>query len=423
MVVVSAIENTVRAADAVIAALEECGRKPKTIAPYRRTYRALIAHLENSGAERVPAEDDCLAFLNEAAGTSLPSLFATTDSNKAREMRRPLALLVRMLADGEVDVTADADLVPWRCPKRFVAAYDGYMADCAQRGNAPATMRAKRDAVRAFLDYLEGAGVGGLDSVTGRDLAGFVFRNRAHRRRTVASTVGYLRDLFAWGGRCGEAWGELAASLPKVKVVRNETLPYLWSPEEVRAVLAAIDRSSDIGKRDYAMILLVARLGLRTTDLRMLELSAIDWHAKTLTLAQHKTGRPLRLPLLDDVGWAIVDYLRNGRPETDSRLVFVKHRHPFDEMGATGTINCRLYRYAAMAGIEFPPGRPHSMHSFRSSLARAMVGCGTPLPAISQALGHADSRTTMDYYLRLDADALHGCALDVEDVLGGGADD
>ena len=102
----SAIKKTVRAADAVIAALEECGRKPKTIAPYRRTYRALIAYLENSGAERVPAEDDCLAFLNEAAGTSLPSLFAATDSNKAREMRRPLALLVRMLSDGEVDVTA-----------------------------------------------------------------------------------------------------------------------------------------------------------------------------------------------------------------------------------------------------------------------------------------------------------------------------
>ena len=147
--------------------------------------------------------------------------------------------------------------------------------------------------------------------MTSRDLAGFVFRNRTHRRRTVGSTVGYLRDLFAWGGRCGEAWGELAAFLPKVKVVRNETLSYLWSPEEVRAVLAAIDRSSDNGKRDYAMILLVARLGQRTTDLRMLELSAIDWHAKTLTLAQHKTGRMLMLPLPDDVGWAIVDYLRN----------------------------------------------------------------------------------------------------------------
>lgn len=423
MIVVSVIEDATRAANAVIAAMEECGRKPKTIAPYRRTYKALIAHLENSGAKCVPSEEDCLAFLNEVAGTSLPSLFAATDSNKAREMRRPLALLVRALTDGKVDVTVDADLVPWRCPKRFAAAYDGYMADCAQRGNAPATIKAKRDAVRAFIGYLEGAGVESLDSATSRDLAGFVFRNKAHKRKTVASTVGYMRDLFAWGDRCGEAWGGLAASLPKVKVVRNETLPYLWSPEEVRAVLAAIDRSSDIGKRDYAMILLVARLGLRTTDLRMLELSAIDWRTKTLTLTQHKTGRPLRLPLLDDVGWAIVDYLRSGRPETGSRLVFVKHRYPFDEIGATGAINCRLYRYAAMAGIEFPPDRPHSMHSFRSSLARAMVGCGTPLPTVSQALGHASSRTTMDYYLRLDADALRGCALDVEDVLEGGTDD
>ena len=426
----SAIKDTTYAADAVIAALEECGRKPKTIAPYRRTYKALIAHLEASGAMRAPGEGDCLAFLNETAGTSLPSLFAPTDSNKAREMRRPLALLVKMLRDGEVDVTADADLVPWSCPERFAAVYDGYMADCAQRGNAPATITAKRDAIRSFLDYLDGAGVESFDSMTARDLAGFIFRNKAHKRKTVASTVCYLRDLLAWGGRRGEAWGGLAASLPKVKVVRNETLPYLWSPDEVRSVLAAIDRSSAIGKRDYAMILLVARLGLRTTDLRMLDLSAIDWRARTLTVVQHKTGRPLKLPLLDDVGWAIVDYLRNGRPETESRLVFVKHRYPFDELGATGAVNCRLYRYAAMAGIEFPPGRPHSMHSFRSSLARAMVGRGTPLPAVSQVLGHASTKTTMDYYIRLDADALRGCALDVDDVigedddvLGGGVDD
>ncbi|MBQ9000555.1 MAG: tyrosine-type recombinase/integrase [Eggerthellaceae bacterium] len=205
--------------------------------------------------------------------------------------------------------------------------------------------------------------------------------------------------------------------------MRNEALPYLWSPDEVRAVLAAIDRSSSIGKRDYAMILLVARLGLRTTDLLMLDFSSIDWRARTLTVVQHKTGVPLKLPLLDDVGWAIVDYLRNGRPETASKLVFVKHRHPFDELGATGAVNCRLYRYAAMAGIEFPPGRPHSMHSFRSSLARAMVGCGTPLPAVSQVLGHTDAKTTMDYYLRLDAGALRECALDVEDVIGGGVVD
>ena len=403
--------------------MEECGRKPKTIAPYRRTYRALIAHLEDIGAKRAPDEKECLAFLNEATGASLPSLFAATDSNKAREMRRPLALLAKMLRDGEVDVAADADLVPWRCPGRFAAVYDGYIADCVQRGNAPATIRTKRDAIRHFIDYLEDAGVKSLDSATGRDVAGFIFRNKANKRKTVATTVGYLRDLLAWGDRHGEAWGGLAESLPKVKVVRNEALPYLWTPDEVRAVLAAIDRSSAIGKRDYAMILLVARLGLRATDLRLLEFSAIDWRAKTLTVTQHKTGLPLRLPLLDDVGWAIVDYLRNGRPETESRLVFVKHRYPFDEIGSTGTMNCRLYRYAEVAGVEFPPGRPHSMHSFRSSLARAMVGCGAPLPAVSQVLGHADTRTTIEYYLRIDEGGLRSCALDVEDVLGGGADD
>ncbi|MBQ9000556.1 MAG: hypothetical protein IJ087_01730 [Eggerthellaceae bacterium] len=191
------VKDTTRAADAVIVALEERGRKPKTIAPYRRTYRSLIAHLESFGADSVPDEGDCLEFLNGAAGTALTSLFAPTDSNKAREMRRPLALLAKMLRDGEVDVTADADLVRWRCPARFAAAYNGYMADCAQRGNAPATIQTKRDAVRGLFDYLEESGVGSLDSMTSRDLAGYVFRNKAHKRKTVAPTVCHLRDLLA----------------------------------------------------------------------------------------------------------------------------------------------------------------------------------------------------------------------------------
>ncbi len=99
-------------------------------------------------------------------------------------------------------------------------------------------------------------------------------------------------------------------------------------------MLAVIDRQSATGKRDYAMILTTARLGLRISDLRHLELADLDWRAKRITIVQHKTGRPLSLPLLDDVGWAIIDYVRGGRPETACPKVFVKHRHPFDAFGA-----------------------------------------------------------------------------------------
>jgi integrase len=129
--------------------------------------------------------------------------------------------------------------------------------------------------------------------------------------------------------------------------------------DEIRRTLAGIDRQSVTGKRDYAMILTTARLGLRISDLRRLELGDLDWRAKQITIVQHKTGRPLSLPLLDDVGWAIIDYVRAGRPETVCPKVFVKHRHPFDAFGCASSVASRLSRHAARAGIEFGPGRCH----------------------------------------------------------------
>ncbi len=96
---------------------------------------------------------------------------------------------------------------------------------------------------------------------------------------------------------------------------------------------------------------MTARLGLRISDLRQLELGDLDWRAKTITIVQHKTGRPLSLPLLDDVGWAIIDYVGHGRPETACPKVFVKHCHPFDAFGCASSIACRLSRHAAHAGM------------------------------------------------------------------------
>ena len=90
------------------------------------------------------------------------------------------------------------------------------------------------------------------------------------------------------------------------------------------------------------MIVLTARLGLRVGDLRRLELGWFDWRAKTLALTQHKTGLPLRLPLPGDVGWAVIDYIRNGRPEAGCAQVFLKHRYPFTAFGSSSSAGCRL---------------------------------------------------------------------------------
>jgi integrase len=184
--------------------------------------------------------------------------------------------------------------------------------------------------------------------------------------------------------------------------------------------LGQIDRQSAIGKRDYAMVLLTARLGLRVGDLRRLELGWFDWRAKTLALTQHKTGVPLKLPLPGDVGWAVIDYVRHGRPETACRQVFVKHRYPFTAFGSSTSAGCRLSYYARRAGIVFAAGRSHGLHSLRGALAVAMLQADTPPPIVTAVLGHAAGTTTAAHYLRLDTEHLRRCALDVEDVLRAG---
>ena len=369
------------AADAVVRAIRECGRSEYTIWIYERAYSSFIEWCERGGVSR-PGEEDCVAFLNEAYGAGLSGLYGKTECGRARAERRPLGLLVRMMEDGRVDVCRDLAVKEWSCPPSLAHAYDGYLAECANRGNATATLRSKECHVRLLVDFLGARGVGSWSALGSRDVTDFLLGFSRYKRKTMASLVSTMRDFLSFLSESGENAHDLASALPKTRVVRNESLPYLWAPDEVRALLGAVDRSSAIGKRDYAIILLVARLGLRSGDVRALSFESIDWNRRRVTVLQHKTGRPLVLPLLDDVGWAIIDYLQNGRPATDSDRVFVKHRYPFDAIGGMGSISGRLYNYAKKAGIEFPYGQSHGMHSLRSTLARAMLAGGAPMATI-----------------------------------------
>jgi integrase/recombinase XerD len=278
---------------------------------------------------------------------------------------------------------------------------------------------AKDKAASRFLAYLEDVGVSDLVALGVRDVSGFLLRQRGLGlgRKTIAAMRSCVADFLRFLAATGRTPCGLADRLPPHRHVRHESEPHLWTADEIGRVLAVIDRQSVTGKRDYAMILTTARLGLRISDLRQLELGDLDWRAKTITIVQRKTGRRLSLPLLDDVGWAIIDYVRDGRPETVCPKVFVKHRHPFDAFGCASSIACRLSRHAARAGIEFAPGEVCGMHSLRGALAVAMISNGTSIPVVSAVLGHASSDTTQAYYLRFDVERLRCCALDVEEVI------
>jgi integrase/recombinase XerD len=405
------------AAGRVVAALREAGRSEGTIRRYQAVLDRFAAFLVDRGLSTA-SDQVCVDFIAGQTGTRLGALREPVADRDVQAVRRPVALMADALAARAVVI--DRPVIPAKdgCPVRFRPLRDDYVASCRARGNAEATLAAKDKAASRFLGYLDETGTGDLAALGVMEVSGFLLRQRGLRRKTVASMRSALADFLAFLADAGRGPQGLAGRLPPHRHLRHESEPHLWTAEEIRRVLAVIDRQSATGKRDYAMILLTARLGLRISDLRHLEPGDLDWRAKTLTIIQRKTGRPLSLPLLDDVGWAVIDYVRHGRPETACAKVFIKHRHPFGAFGGSSSVATRLSRYAARAGIGFPPGDTCGMHSLRGALAVAMIGSGTPVPVVSAVLGHASSDTTQAYYLRFDTERLRRCALDVEDVLG-----
>jgi site-specific recombinase XerD len=196
--------------------------------------------------------------------------------------------------------------------------------------------------------------------------------------------------------------------------MRNAFIPSVWKNEDVKRLLDSIDRYNPQGKRDYAILLLVTRLGLRVSDIRSLKMSDLNWNRKVVSLIMQKTKQPLELPLLDDIGWAIIDYLKNGRPQTVSDRVFIRHKAPYDGFNDHNCLSKTLGRHMNRAGIDMR-GQKHGLHSLRSTLARVMLENGTPLPVISEVLGHQNIQTT-SVYLKIDMDGLRNCVIDPEEA-------
>jgi integrase len=156
--------------------------------------------------------------------------------------------------------------------------------------------------------------------------------------------------------------------------------------------------------------LLIARLGLRAGDVTSLTFENIDWEGNRITLTQHKTGRPLILPLLEDVGTAVIDYLRFGRPNCVSPEIFIRHFPPVGPFVSKSLYNM-VAGYIGKTGL-LERGKKRGPHALRHSLASRLLEKNVPLPVISEILGHANTNTT-SAYLAIDINKLRACALEV----------
>lgn len=199
---------------------------------------------------------------------------------------------------------------------------------------------------------------------------------------------------------------DLSSCLRGYKDERTKPIISYYTPDEIGAIETSVDRTTPIGKRNYAIILLASRLGLRSSDIRKLKFSNLDWDNNLIKLQQYKTKRVITLPLLNDVGNAIIDYAKNGRPKCSIKNIFVSSRRPFVEME---TISAIFSKHIACSGVSTTLHHIGG-HSLRHSLATSLMQNGTNLPVISEVLGHESSETTM-IYLGINVNALLECSM------------
>lgn len=273
--------------------------------------------------------------------------------------------------------------------------------------------------IRRFLLFLlSKRSVDGWSDLTATDLPAYVETLSGFTWYTKSTAVNAIKACFRVLFVQGLLPEPLHDRTPRFFAPRDAVLPTIWRRPEVDALLGAVDCSTAMGKRDYAILLLALRLGLRPCDIRALRLDDLHWECSTIKLVQQKTNASLQLPLSTEIGAALIDYLRHGRPKSPFREVFLRHLAPPTPFAKGAPLYDLVQRYRRKAGL---PHRPRSgMSSLRHTLATRLLESNTPIETISSVLGHTSVETTHHYYLRVAPSSLRQAALDPEEETGHG---
>ncbi len=294
---------------------------------------------------------------------------------------------------------------------QFQTLFQGYIDHKRAEGFAEDTMQSYEIYLSRFSDYLNSREIADISDIDEIVVLGFTETFSRYSPSVIHNTLCSLRTFFHYLFQNGFVPKDFAYAVPRDGYRQRTKVPSAYSKREVEEVLKSIDRGNPKGKRDYAIILIAARLGLRAQDICNLSFSNLKWETNTIELLQEKTEEPIVLPLLEDVGLAIIDYLKYARPECDStNSVFLRLIPPIGKLQAP-TLHSIVTQHMRTAGIKIQDGRKHGPHALRHSLASALLEENTPLPIISEVLGHTNLESTSDY-LKIDVKQLRRCSLD-----------
>ena len=379
---------------------------------YRRRWNQLMAYAEDRG-ECYYTEQLGMDFLKEFFGITQEDFSRTLPQAETQEIR-----VVRMVGDFQLHHAVLRRYLKHKellTTPFFVDIRSRFQSSCEKKGYSQVTTEHYVKQSSYLMDYLAAQGMDDFTAVTLDTVNAYIRTLAGFSYKTVEQHICSLHAFFRFLNQEGIMPDDLAAKMPMVKARKQTAIPSVWTQEELKQLVRAIDRGSPKGKRDYAIILIACRLGLRCTDIKNLCFENFNWTEKKLCFTQSKTGQPMELPLVPDVGWAVIDYLKYGRPKVDSSRIFVRHTAPFLPFAEGDHLDQLIRAYMVKAHIPMR-GKHRGMHSLRHTMASVLLEKDTPLPVISDIIGHLDTNSTA-VYLKVDMERLAECPLDFEEVI------
>lgn len=288
-----------------------------------------------------------------------------------------------------------------------------YLQKLSLHGRRENTLRSHRNVLLRFTDYLFSVGVTDYKLLSADIVNRYVKVVSCNYSNSVVRLhYSILLRFFQYLAHSGYKETDLSLKMmPIVKVSASARIPTTLDLSQIESILTSVDRESPQGKRDYAVLMIAVKLGIRTSDIRNLRPANFNWEQHLVSFTQVKTGEPITLPLPTDVGWAVIDYLKNGRPVSDAPEIFLRAVAPYVSLQNFDNI---LIKHMRKAGIPLDSIKHHGLHSLRHSLATHMLDEGIPITSIQGVLGHINAASTQKY-IGVNVRQLRSCALEVTD--------
>jgi len=384
---------------------ERLFRSKKNIKSYKRTWTKLKFFLEANNIlsyNRIVGDQYILEMYNNARYCDL--------SNSAKQSLRHIDALSEFQETGKIFQRIPEKILFDGEIGQLMAAFVAFKISSRVKETTLYNYKYQLSKFNTFLKNIEISSAKQIDQLIVMEYISSIdsrFPSSIHD--ALKTLKGFLNYLFA----NKEIERNISLSLPRENYKKSPKVPSTYSEEEIDTMINSIDLEPIIGKRNRAILLVVSRLGLRTSDIVNLKFENFNWDNSTITIKQFKTGKILELPILPAIGDSIINYLKYGRPKSKEPFIFLSTQSPYKKLEPS-SLRRIVHNSLQRAGIKIKD-RKSGPHALRHSLAQHLLAKGTVLPVISEILGHVNSESTR-LYLRVDLKTLRQCALEVPPI-------